>query len=782
MKKKFIFNNVVTDRELTIKQVKKPAGIYCLEVCFAENFEIPKDYERDFAVEVFRILFNKEKAQELQINYEELLIENVSESEIKTIVYFYFDNDIKVSKENLNEGTKRTLFTKKEITTLANEFAGNFKGFSFGEDGKALLLKEVLKEFFVESLKHDIYEESAEIKKPKLSIHIKSQKKDNNILYKFYEKRAGRDSDILKITLNTETKKWSIRRFDSEYRETAKSKIVKEYYNRGGVSHYGMSDDALNFVVAGDIYHEEEYDRERNKDIDYSNIQFTDELYEANGAYGNKIYSLLMSWVGNNLDKMTPMTKLLEKNLVSSNEFHHEDHTELYVDLMMRHRGGAVYLYFMEFRGEGVGTWDGDWDILFKDGKYTVEELRKYIKENSSEEAENLQTAIDNMIYDYREAQEKNEEFNLEESYNKIIKEWNGAARTDVVIYTARHIKAWIPTESDYAKDFARGWITVLAYNNKTGEDIRLEGNGDGQFTVDSGERGEQFDENTCAKYLSCDEETSNSMYETISDYDYNEFMVNLLDGTEEDPTTELSQEAIETAKQESIDSLENLIREYIVNYYTQNDMDNIVKDVLENIDTKLDWNDFEVEWDSMGNAYAEMIDFQKEEEPEVVEAIINALKKYNLLDPEAISEPELDLDESFNNIFNTYINEEYKWDNEADYEDLQYLIDEEAKRYNKENVQRKDDMEFPWDVFLRKCKLTIDNFAWEKGLDFYDILKDITGKYQMTIYFFLDGDVSHVLDSSEFKQEFDQYVKKNISDEYKALKKAIIRNINSEA
>ena len=89
-------------------------------------------------------------------------------------------------------------------------------------------------------------------------------------------------------------------------------------------------------------------------------------------------------------------------------------------------------------------------------------------------------------------------------------------------------------------------------------------------------------------------------MYETISDYDYNEFMVNLLDGTEDDPTTELSQEAIETAKQESIDSLENLIREYIVNYYTQNDMDKVVKDVLENIDTKLDWNDFEVEWDSM--------------------------------------------------------------------------------------------------------------------------------------------------------------------------------------
>ena len=223
--------------------------------------------------------------------------------------------------------------------------------------------------------------------------------------------------------------------------KTAKSKIVKEYYNRGGVSHYGMPDDALNFVVDGDIDSEKEYDREKNKDIDYSNIQFTDELYEANGAYGNKIYSLLMSWVGNNLDKMTPMTKLLEKNLVSSNEFHHEDHTELYVDLMMRHRGGAVYLYFMEFRGEGVGTWDGGWDILFKDGKYTVEELRKYIKENSSEEAKNLQTAIYNMIYDYREAQEKNEEFNLEESYNKIIKEWNGADHTDVVIYTARHIK-----------------------------------------------------------------------------------------------------------------------------------------------------------------------------------------------------------------------------------------------------------------------------------------------------------------------------------------------------
>lgn len=684
----------------------------------------------------------------------------------------------------INEGSKRVLFTKKQIVTLANEFAGFFKGFKFGSEGEALLNKEILKQYFQEAMKHDSYEESVDITKPKLSLFLKMIKRDDSIFFRLYEVRSGRESDILKITLNSTTKNWSVRRFDLNERETMKSKIIKENYSNNG---YGMSDDALSFVVDGEIESERMQANEDDRDVsNLDNLQINEELVEANRAYGAKIHELLANWLHENLDKMTPIKELYEEGVISYSEYKNEDVEETYLDLLMRYSSGAVFLYFMEYRGEGVGTWDGPWNILFVDGRHTVDELRKYIEENSSEEAEELQTAIENNVYEYANSGD-DEDMDLNESFKRIIKEWNGADETDVVIYTTKHIKAWIPTYSSYARDFARGWITVWIYNEETHEDITLEGKTDGDFIVVNSECGEHFNKDTCSKYLSCDEDVSESIYEGVSKFDYEDFMVGLLDGSEDDPTTELSQEAIETAKQESINSLENLIREYIINYHTQYDMDNVVKDVLENIDTKLDWNDFEVEWDSMGNAYAEMIDFQKEEEPEVVEAIINALKKYNLLDPEAISESELDLDESFNNIFNTYINEDdsYKWDKELNIEDLQYLIDQEFFKYE----DRYEFTDHPhadhfaidtFDVFLRRCKNIIDEFAHRHDLSFYDIVEDIRGPYQLAIYNYLNGDLSHIMNNHPKKLYLDAMARDDIKPQFEYLQKAIRNCIKS--
>ena len=37
------------------------------------------------------------------------------------------------------------------------------------------------------------------------------------------------------------------------------------------------------------------------------------------------------------------------------------------------------YLYFMEHEEHGVGTWDGDWDVLFKTPKPTLKTLSQHI-------------------------------------------------------------------------------------------------------------------------------------------------------------------------------------------------------------------------------------------------------------------------------------------------------------------------------------------------------------------------------------------------------------------
>jgi hypothetical protein len=53
--------------------------------------------------------------------------------------------------------------------------------------------------------------------------------------------------------------------------------------------------------------------------------------------------------------------------------------TEDVVEVMMELRGGAGYLYYMEHEEAGVGTWDGDWDVLFKTPRPTIKALSQHV-------------------------------------------------------------------------------------------------------------------------------------------------------------------------------------------------------------------------------------------------------------------------------------------------------------------------------------------------------------------------------------------------------------------
>jgi hypothetical protein len=57
-------------------------------------------------------------------------------------------------------------------------------------------------------------------------------------------------------------------------------------------------------------------------------------------------------------------------------------------------RGGAGYLYYMEAEGQGVGTWDGDWDVLFKTPRPTIKALSQHVGQVTRQAYKGLKDAI----------------------------------------------------------------------------------------------------------------------------------------------------------------------------------------------------------------------------------------------------------------------------------------------------------------------------------------------------------------------------------------------------
>ena len=125
---------------------------------------------------------------------------------------------------------------------------------------------------------------------------------------------------------------------------------------------------------------------------DPSNSDFTSALKGARDKWHNAVEDALEDWVSKNMDKFD-----LEARPFS--QIRGEADADDIVEVLLSHRGGAGYLYFMEMEGHGVGTWDGDWDQLFVDGGNTVDDLSKYMENKVSRPYQNLKNEIDEIAF-----------------------------------------------------------------------------------------------------------------------------------------------------------------------------------------------------------------------------------------------------------------------------------------------------------------------------------------------------------------------------------------------
>lgn len=86
-------------------------------------------------------------------------------------------------------------------------------------------------------------------------------------------------------------------------------------------------------------------------------------------AWDSAVEHVLLDWCQKNMDTLNLGVGLLSKATTADDV----------VAVMMELRGGAGYLYYMEHEGHGVGTWDGDWDVLFKTPRPTIKTLSQHV-------------------------------------------------------------------------------------------------------------------------------------------------------------------------------------------------------------------------------------------------------------------------------------------------------------------------------------------------------------------------------------------------------------------
>ncbi len=112
--------------------------------------------------------------------------------------------------------------------------------------------------------------------------------------------------------------------------------------------------------------------------------ELNDEVKIAAREFETAVWRTLETWVSNNLG-------LLELDGFEPDK--DGSLTGSIVREMSSLRGGAGYLYYMEHEDAGVGTWDGDWDWLFKD-KETIRELSQVVKNATHAEYQKLHNAL----------------------------------------------------------------------------------------------------------------------------------------------------------------------------------------------------------------------------------------------------------------------------------------------------------------------------------------------------------------------------------------------------
>ena len=64
------------------------------------------------------------------------------------------------------------------------------------------------------------------------------------------------------------------------------------------------------------------------------------------------------------------------------------------VNVLMKGRRGASFLYYMEHEETDVGTWDGDWDIFFKAPRPTIKILSQHVLRATKQRHKSLHEAI----------------------------------------------------------------------------------------------------------------------------------------------------------------------------------------------------------------------------------------------------------------------------------------------------------------------------------------------------------------------------------------------------
>lgn len=107
-------------------------------------------------------------------------------------------------------------------------------------------------------------------------------------------------------------------------------------------------------------------------------------------AFDKAVEKVLTDWAKKNLDKCA----------LGQGPLTHAKDADDVVSVMLDLRGGAGYLYYMEAEGHGVGTWDGDWDVLFVDPKATIKELSGLVKSKTNSQYHALKQAIENVAFE----------------------------------------------------------------------------------------------------------------------------------------------------------------------------------------------------------------------------------------------------------------------------------------------------------------------------------------------------------------------------------------------
>jgi hypothetical protein len=132
-------------------------------------------------------------------------------------------------------------------------------------------------------------------------------------------------------------------------------------------------------------------DEDRDKQYDAKNrIEVTHQVTSAAGAFDRAVEHVLTEWCKKNVDALN----------FGKGPLSHAKTAEDVVEVMSTLRGGAGYLYYMEHEGHGVGTWDGDWDVLFKDPHDTIKALSKHVLQATTQPYNKLHDAIDNAAYE----------------------------------------------------------------------------------------------------------------------------------------------------------------------------------------------------------------------------------------------------------------------------------------------------------------------------------------------------------------------------------------------